>query len=1018
MDDKLLRSFREVERLFDEVLDLDPEARQARLSAPDLDPQIRSRLEDLLRADAAAATFLETPPPLDGIPLPADAEAPLPERVGPYRIVGVLGHGGMGTVLAGLRDEAGFVQRVAIKRLHAGAWSRAARERFLREREILAGLEHPNVARLVDGGVDAAGLPYFAMEQVEGAPITEHARAARLELPARLALFEQICHAVEYAHARLVVHRDLKPANVLVTPSGQAKLLDFGIAKLLEQAPDDPALTATAASMMTPAYAAPEQFQGQPITVATDVYQLGVLLYELLTERSPHGSAGSPLALQRRVVETEPERPSRAATAPARARQLAGDLDAIVMKALRKDPAERYPSVEALRRDIEAYRESRPVGARRGTGIYRLRKYVHRHRVAAAASAMLVLSLSGGLVGVGVQARIAEQERDRARSAESRAEAIRAFLLDDLLKAPAPESSLGRPLTVAEVLDAASRSVGHAFRDIPGTEADVRLTLARTYASLGRTEDAQRHAEQARRLLEQAYGAESTHALRARALLADLLADAGRYADARAEIESVLAEQLGRLAPADPDVLASRLVLGRVLTLESQFFAAEAELRDALTIQERERPDDWRLAVGLRGALVDALIGRVVPPETEALCREILEIQERHLGPEHPEIAATLDRLSGVLQRKLRYEDALAIAERALELRRRVQGEGHPLTADAWSRVAIQHDRLHHTGAALEAARHAHSIYEASLGPEHPQTLEALHRVAIELRLAQRLDEAEPMYRRVIAGLERRLGEEHPSTLRALSHLETLLAADGRVPEAREVHARLCAISERIVARPDADAETIDDYLYYLLTVDPPELRDPWRALALAERIVGETQRQVPHMLLSLGIAQRDTGRPDLAIDTLREALALPEGVRSWTAMQTVVELLNEQGREAEVVPLLVDLRERQLGARGEEDFVVAATERQLALQHERLGQPAEAERWFRASLERLRSFRPDEDWEVARAKSELGGCLLDRGAVEEAAPLVREGLRTLEGDPRLQPRWIEEARARAARLR
>jgi serine/threonine-protein kinase len=765
--------------------------------------------------------------------------------------VGVLGHGGMGTVLAGVRDEAGFVQRVAIKRLHAGSWSLHARERFLRERVILAGLEHPNIARLVDGGVDETGLPYFAMERIEGAPITEHCRVANLELPARLRLLEQICHAVEYAHARLVVHRDIKPANVLVTPAGQAKLLDFGIAKLLEEAPGDASLTATAAAVMTPAYAAPEQFQGQPITVATDVYQLGVLLYELLTERSPHGVPGSPLAMQRQVLEVEPERPSRAV--PSNARQLAGDVDAIVMKALRKNPVERYASVEALRRDLEAYLESRPVVARRGTGVYRLRKYLHRHRVAAVASGMLVLSLSGGLVGVGVQARIAEHERDRARSAESRAEAIRDFLLEDLLKAPAPESSLGRPLTVAEVLDAASHSVGHAFRDIPGTEADVRLTLARTYASLGRTEEAERHAGEARRLLELAYGAGSTDVLRARTFLAELHDDAGRYAEAHAEIESVLAGQRAVLAPGDADVLASRRVLGRTLTLENQFFAAEAELRDALAIQERERPEDWRLGVELRGAIVDALIGRVAPPETEELCREILAIQERHLGPDHPDIATTLDRLSGVLQRKLRYEAALEVATRALDLRRRVQGEDHPLTGDAWSRVAIQHDRLHHTEQALDAARRAQAIFEASLGSNHPKTLEALHRVAIELRLSGRLDEAEPLYRTVLQGFERSLGQEHPSTLRVLSHLQMLLVADGRLAEARRVHARLREICERIVARPDTDPDMIDDYVDNLLTVDPPDLRDPWRALSLAERIVSETKRQVPHMLLNLG---------------------------------------------------------------------------------------------------------------------------------------------------------------------
>ncbi len=1014
MEDGLLQRWGEVERLLDEVLDLAPAERQARLAAAGLDPEVRRRVEHLLRAEAAAGGFLETPPSLEDLEAPPETQ-PLPARVGPYRIVGVLGHGGMGTVLAGVRDDAGFVQRVAIKRLHTGLGSVRSHERFLREREILAGLEHPHIARLVDGGVDETGMPYFAMEQVDGARITEHCRQAALDLRARLQLFLQVCQAVEFAHAHLVVHRDLKPANVLVTRTGEVKLLDFGIAKLLEDTPEEPARTATHARMLTPAYAAPEQFQGRPITVATDVYQLGALLYELLTEQSPHGADSSPLAVQRRVLDVEPERPSRAA--PAHARQLAGDLDAIALKALRKEPRERYPSVEALRRDVAAFLEHRPVGARRGTRSYRVRKYVQRHRTAVAASAMLAVSLTGGLVGVGTQARIAAGERDRARAAESRAEAIREFLLNELLQAPAPEASLGRPLTVAEVLDAASRSVGHAFPGIPGTEADVRLTLARTYASLGRLREAQHHGQEARRLLEHAYGAGSTAALRARTLLADLDAESGRPAQARAEIEDVLARQGALLAPGDPDVLAARAVQGHTLVLDQQWFAAERVFRDALSLQQRVHPQDWRLSVELRSGLVDALIGRVVPPETEQLCREILEMQRQHLGPDHPEIAATLDRLAGVLQRSLRWEEGLAVAEQALELRRRVQGEDHPLTGEAWSRVAILHDRLHHTTEALAAARRAHAIFEASLGESHPKTLQALHRVGIELRLSGRLREAEPIYRHVLAEYQRTLGEEHPSSLLALQYLQYLLVAQSRTREALEVHQRYRAIHERIAARPDADPELLDDYANDLLTVDPPQARDPWRALEIAEANARRTGRKVAHMLLTLGSAQRETGRPDLALATLEKALALPEGVRSWTAEAAAVDLFNTQGRQEDVVPFLTDLLARQRDARGEKDFVAAKTERLLALQHVRLGRPEEAERWFRASLARLRTFRPEDDWEVARAKSELGGCLLARGAVREAEPLLREGLQALQGDRAVSPRVVEEARARVARL-
>jgi tetratricopeptide (TPR) repeat protein len=480
----------------------------------------------------------------------------------------------------------------------------------------------------------------------------------------------------------------------------------------------------------------------------------------------------------------------------------------------------------------------------------------------------------------------------------------------------------------------------------------------------------------------------------------------------------VLELQSAVLPASDPDLLVSRRVLARTLTLDGQWFAAERVLRETVQIQERDRPADWRLAVTLRSALVDAQIGRMASPDTAQLCREILELQQRHLGPDHPDVAATLDRLAGALQRMLRWDEALAVARRALELRRRVQGDQHPLTGEAWSRLALMHDRLHHTSEAIESSRRAHAIFEASLGAGHPKTLAALHRVGSELLQTGRLREAEPIHRRVLAGYREGLGEEHPSTLRVLRHLQKLLVADSRLGEARAIGAQMRHICERIVGRPDADLETLNDYADYLLIVEPRDLRDPWRALALAEHGVLATKRRAPLLLRTLGLAQRDTGRPDLAIATLQEALALPDGVRSWTTAEIVVDLLNTQGRENEVVGFLTGLMDRQRAARGEHDFLVAKTERLLALQHARLDHPADAERWFRAALARYRASRPDTDWEVGRAKSELGGCLLARGAVVEAAPLLRDGLRTLQADPSLHGhRVIEEAKARAARL-
>jgi serine/threonine protein kinase len=434
-DDDLLARWPEAERIVDGVLDLPADARRQRArDACALDPALWQLVERLLaEADRdeplVAVDILADEPALD-------VESP-PQQIGPYRVLGQLGRGRMGWVLRAVRDGSP-APPVALKLLDVRARSREALKRFDRERETMARLQHPNIARLVDGGIAEDRTPYLVMELVEGTRVDAFCDTNHLDVAARLRLFLQVCAAVEYAHSRLVVHRDLKPANVLVDQFGQVKLLDFGIAKWLDGLEAD-GLTQTSHRVLTPAHAAPEQFRGEPVTAATDVYQLGLLLYELLTGRGAHGpSETTPEALQRAVLDTDPEAPSRAvgrldgvtdqttlsadvaqkraSTTAALARHLAGDLDAVVLKALRKESAVRYASVEALRRDVEAHLAHRPVSALRGSRAYLVQKYARRHRAGVAAAAGVVLALVAGLVGVAAQARRADQERDRAQA--------------------------------------------------------------------------------------------------------------------------------------------------------------------------------------------------------------------------------------------------------------------------------------------------------------------------------------------------------------------------------------------------------------------------------------------------------------------------------------------------------------------------------------------------------------------------------------------------------------------------
>ncbi len=410
-----------LDALLDEALDQPPEAREAWLAGLGGErAALATRLRALLaragdpglpgtlpRLGTLTATALPADPAPDGGPGPG-------ALVGPYRLVRPIGEGGMGTVWIAVRDDGLVPRPVALKLPNQARHAAGLAERMARERAILASLEHPHIARLYDAGVAADGQPWLALELVDGRPIDAHVRAAGLDARARVRLWLQVAEAVAHAHGRLVVHRDLKPSNVLVTPDGQARLLDFGIAKLLGDGPETgPALTEAGSRVLTPAYAAPEQLRGEPVGVAVDVYALGVLLFELLAEARPYRPAdASRHALEEAILAGEPLRASAAAADPAARRALRGDLDAVLARALRKQPAERYPSAEAFAEDLRRWLAGRPVTAHPDRPGYRLRRFVGRHRLGVAAAAAVATSLAVGLGMVVAEKRRTDEVRE------------------------------------------------------------------------------------------------------------------------------------------------------------------------------------------------------------------------------------------------------------------------------------------------------------------------------------------------------------------------------------------------------------------------------------------------------------------------------------------------------------------------------------------------------------------------------------------------------------------------------
>ncbi|HEY7213392.1 MAG TPA: serine/threonine-protein kinase, partial [Thermoanaerobaculia bacterium] len=461
--------------LLDEALQTPPGARPALLAAVcEDDAELRREVESLLNLETAADGFLADP----ALGTAGTGLAP-GTRVGPYRIVELLGRGGMGAVYRAARED-DFAKQVALKLVRHELASPFTLRRFHRERQILARLEHPNIARLLDGGTTADGRPYLVMEHVEGVPIDVYCKERKLAPRERLELLLPVCSALAYAHQNLVVHRDLKPGNILVTAEGAPKLLDFGIAKLLDPAEDPSSATRTLERPMTPRYASPEQVRGEPVTPASDLYSCGVLLHQLLTGRLPCGLDSCTLPeTVRRICEEEPSRPSSVAGAVL-PRGLAGDLDAILLKALRKEPRLRYPSMVHLAEDVRRCLAGQPVLARRGTLLYRGGKFVRRHRLGLAA-ALAVLLVTGVFL-------LRERER---RAAEQRRTAHSIEVLRGLLDLADPDRR--DDATLLAVLDRTQRQLA-ALEAEPDLRAELLATLGRVHLKLG-------HGTQARQAL-------------------------------------------------------------------------------------------------------------------------------------------------------------------------------------------------------------------------------------------------------------------------------------------------------------------------------------------------------------------------------------------------------------------------------------------------------------------------------------------------------------------------------------
>ena len=880
--DRVTLRFERLSQLLDDALDLPAEARLefVRGAAGD-DPELL----------AAALAALDEEPAADSLRqrfaaavLEGERDSQATQRCGPWRLLHSIGSGGMGEVYLAERADGAFEQRVAVKVLPAAVRTRELGQRLERERQILARLEHPSIARLIDGGVAEDGTPYLALEYVEGQPIDRFFAERELTLPAKLAIFLKMCDAVAYAHARLVVHRDLKPTNVLVTREGEVKLLDFGIAKLLAE--DDLGLTRSVDHLLTPRYAAPEQVEGRPATTATDVHALGLLLFELVTGVRPFGAqTTSALSLAREIVERDPERPSQLARG-ALPRSAARDLDEICLKALRKNPEERYVSVTALADDVRRSLAGFPVEALAGVRLYRAKKFVARHRLAFAAATLAFVGLATGLV-------VALSQRDRARASEEQSRAVQGFLVDDLLLAATPEEARGRKPLVQEALAAAARRAASALGDQPAVEHHVRGVLGEAFLRLGELDLAQQQIERERELARDlSLPADVTYAadmLELKLLLAR--AENG----AAAELAARLDRDLAQSAPASESRWLAHAYHGLATQRLGNYAAAEKLLRAA---EEglRAIPDAGRSRLATLSLLVANLTLQRKDVATEPVARRLVAESATLLGPDHPDQVRALDGWAQVLRRLRHRKEARAAAEQAIALGERVLPPGSLATFDARLTLAFIYWDQREFAAAEALGEKLLLLAESGIGLDHPSTARAQELVAILLSTRGEFARAGELYTRALSTFRAVYGELHSVTVRTMRNLISFHRRRGDATAERAATMAVLDLARRALGEADLDPVLTSDLAYFTVSCEPEELRDPALAIALAERSVAATDRKWIDALSTLSLVYARSGDPARALTVMTEAFENPD---SWLASgfaNRMHRLLDEHG--------------------------------------------------------------------------------------------------------------------------
>ena len=701
--------FNKIKSIFEQALEIESARRERFLDDKcGFDTELKKEVQTLLNAYENSDDFLEVATSENsGETINNNLKDPfIGKHIGPFLIENQAGIGGMGIVYEGKRDDKEFEQKVAVKILRQGFTTEYLLKRFQNERQTLANLQHPNIARLLDGGKTDDGLPYLVMEYIDGIPLTEYCDEIKLTIKERLELFRTVCGAVQYAHQNLVVHRDLKPGNILVNKYGRPKLLDFGIAKLLDEdlTEESIGLTKTGVWHLTPEYASPEQIKGDTITTTSDIYSLGVMLYQLLTGHQPYRiTSSSPVAISKIITEEKIVKPSEKfqeteeiATADGTTKEitpesisstrkekaekiyhhLKGDIDNIILKAMHKDPSRRYLSVEQFSEDIRRHLVGIPVIACKETVGYRLSKFIQRHKVGFTLSSLLIVLLVISIITISWQANVASEERDNARIEAKKFERVNMFL-QGMLSSVDP-NELGRDVKVYDILEKAADDIKTELKDQPEIEADINRTLGNTYVSLGEYDQAKPHLYNYLSINENLYGTESKQVAQS---LHDIglyyhwigdynLADS-LYSKALTIYRKVLTEPTLALAENLNDYAIIQSDLGA-------YDKAEELFRESLVIFQNIDGERNRNVASVMNNLAIALHYKNDLEEAEKYYLKAQEIFIELFSENHPEVGSTYNNLAFVYMDKDNYEKAEEYFYKSYEIKITLKGEDHP----------------------------------------------------------------------------------------------------------------------------------------------------------------------------------------------------------------------------------------------------------------------------------------------------------------------------------------------------